>query len=62
MTEQEYKKIVEQAGGKWVGIQEGYKDIPASILFNDSKSDTLAVYVTNFSLEAVKNRLIQGGN
>jgi hypothetical protein len=55
----DYKEIIEKAGCKYLGIQEGYKDIPNHVLFNDSEQDTLAVSVDSFSFEAVINRLEQ---
>jgi hypothetical protein len=57
ITIEEIKVILASLNLSYLGIQEGYKDIPDHVLFNDSTQDTLAVSVDNFSFEAVVNRL-----
>jgi hypothetical protein len=59
MKETLIKEILTSLNLSYLGIQEGYKDIPDHVLFNDSEQDTLAVSINNFSFEAVINRVNQ---
>jgi hypothetical protein len=59
MNEQVIKSLLSQAGIKYIGIQQGYKDIPCSVLFNNNKGFTLAISINEFSIDKVKQKILK---
>lgn len=55
--EEAIKNIVSSAGGKYIGIQEGYKNIPPTVMFNEPTGSTLMVPINEISPETIKAKL-----
>ena len=58
MREFKYKQMVEEAGGIWIGLQEGFENVPALICFMGPKSkSTIGIWEDEVSVENIKNKL-----
>lgn len=60
ITDQELREIVEQAGGEYVGIQEGFPEVklsPLVIFKNRITGTTLGLKVQDVSRETVEDKL-----
>lgn len=61
--EEQLKAIIEQNGGKYVGIQQGIPAdasgpaYPAHVLFNEPSGSTLALQIDKVTPEAIKSRI-----
>ena len=54
------RQIVEQGGGDWVGVQEGFEDIEGLVLFNDLNSrhgSTMALKISKVTVKSVKSKI-----
>ena len=57
---------VELGGGEWVGIQEGFEDIEALVMFNEARSgrrrvqgSTMVIPVSQVTVERVHDHIVK---
>lgn len=54
-----FRRVIEENGGEWVGVQQGFEDVEPCVLFNarSGHGSTMALKVTECTAERVRAKL-----